>query len=63
MGIGKNFGPCNIILTTAVEKSSCSWNIGLSLAKWGTKGPLICNSGSLGKVKVDFSAVEEWVQA
>ena len=55
MGVGKDFAPCNIILTIAVEKSSCSWNIGLSWAKWGTKGPLICNSGSLGKVKVDFS--------
>ena len=53
--LGKNFTPCNIILTTAIEKSSCSRNIGLSGVEWGTKGPLICNSGCLGKGKVDFS--------
>ena len=53
MGVGKNFAPCNIILTTVVEKSS--WNIGLAGPKWGTKGPQMCNSGSLGLTKVDFS--------
>ena len=55
MGVSKNFAPCNIILNTAVEKSSCSWNIGLSGPRWGTKGPQMCNSGSLGMGKVDFS--------
>ena len=53
MGVGKNFAPCNIILTTVVEKSS--WNIGLAGPKWGTKGPQMCNSGSLGMGEIDFS--------
>ena len=45
MGVGKNCGPCNLIFTIKSRARGL---------KWGTKGPHMCDSGSLGKDAVDL---------
>ena len=45
MGVGKNCGPCNLIFTIKSRARGL---------KWGTKGPNLCDSGSLGKDAVDL---------